>query len=93
MKRTKIEVIRVNRRVVSTSNSDPPEGPDNTDFDALLSSLGFLASPDEELRHEIDVGGVETLRPQLQYLRLRLSRMRKCFSHRFKPKGVRSYEE
>lgn len=84
MKRTKIEVIRVNRRIVSTSSSDAPEDSANTDIDILLNALTEIVSPAEESRYEIDEGGVEILRPHSQPLRLRLSRMRECFSHRYK---------
>lgn len=86
MKRTKIEVIRVNRRVVSRSGIDEQDGPGNTDIDVLLSALKDIVSPAEELRHEMNEGGVEILRPHFQPLRLRLLRMRECFSHRYKTK-------
>lgn len=86
MKRTKIEVIRVNRRIVSISSSDTPEDSVNTDIDVLLSALSDIVSPAEELRHEMNEGEVEVVRPPFQPLRLRLSRMRECFSHRYKTK-------
>lgn len=86
LKRTRIEVISVNRRVVSRSSSDAQEGFDDTDIAALLEPLGDSVSAVEELRHEMIEGETEILRPPFQPLRLRLSRVREWFSHRFKTK-------
>ena len=85
MKRTRIEVISVKRRVVSRSGSDTQDG--DTDIDVLLSALGDIVSPDEELRHEINEAGAEFLDAPFQPLRLRLSRLREYCSHIFKKRS------
>jgi hypothetical protein len=86
LKRTRIEVISVKRRVVSRSGSDTQDG--DTDIeDVLLSALGEIVSPADELRHEINEAGAEFLDAPFQPLRLRLSRMRECCSHIFKKRS------
>ena len=87
MKRTRIEVISVRCRVVSISESASQHERDHTDIDVLLSALGDIVSPADELRNEINEGGAEFLEAPFQPLRLRLSRMRECFSHIFKKRS------
>jgi len=85
LKGTRIEVIRVRCRRVSRSGSDAQDCRDNTDINVLLSALGDIVCPAEELRHETKDGGA-IIRPPFPPLRPRLSRMREWFSHRFKTK-------
>lgn len=85
LKRTRIEVICVNRRVVLRSVSDAQNGSNKSDIDLLLSVLGEIAPP-AELRHEMNEGDGEIIRSRQQPLRLRLSLIRRFFSQRFKTK-------
>lgn len=87
MKRTRIEVISVKCRVVSSSEREARHGLDQTEMDVLLRALGDIVSPADELRHEINEGGAEILRAPFRPLRPRLSRMRECFSHIFKKRS------
>ena len=87
MKRTRIEVISVRCRVVSSSESEAQRERDYPDIDVLLSALRDIVSPADELRHEISEGGAEFLDAPFQPLRPRLSRMRECFSHIFKKRS------
>ena len=64
LKKTRIEVISVRCRVVSSSESEPRRR-DHTDIDVLLSALGDIVSPAEQLGNEINEGGVEILSPSL----------------------------
>ena len=84
MKRTRIEVISVNRRVVTRSSSNAQDGCDGTDLEFLLEALGDPVSASEELRNEMIEGEVEIFRPPFQPLRLRLSRVRERLSDKFK---------
>lgn len=86
LKRTRIEVISVKCRVVSSSESEAQHDRDHTDIDVLLSALGDLVSPADELRHKMNEGGAEILRAPFRPQKLRLSRMREYFSHIFKTK-------
>lgn len=87
MKRTRIEVISVKCRVVSSSESEAQHDRDHTDIEVLLSALGDIVSPADEVRHEINEGVAEFLDAPFQPLRPRLSRMRECFSHIFKKRS------
>ena len=60
------------------------DGFNDFDLDGVLGILSDHASAAEELRFEVIEGEVEILRPPFPPLRLRLSRVRERFLHRFK---------